>query len=132
DALTEAGPAQVPEVKRAETVTPFELDAVLASGEAVAVVDLASSLDYRHGHIPGAFWAIRARLAKDHIFMPPAGLLILTSPDGELAHLAAPEAARLMPQTIVRVLAGGTRAWEKAALPLESGETHLLSQTDDI
>lgn len=64
--------------------------------------------------------------------MPAAGLVILTSPDGELAHLAAPEVARLRPQTIVRVLAGGTDAWEAASLPLESGETRLLSEADDV
>ncbi len=132
EALTEKGPAPGGDVRKAETVTPYELDAVLASGEAVAVIDLASSLDYRAGHVPGAYWAIRSRLEKDLVFMPAAGLVILTSPDGELAHLAAPEVARLRPQTIVRVLAGGTDAWEAASLPLESGETRLLSEADDV
>lgn len=132
DAFTESGPPPGAEIKKAETITPYELDAVLASGEAVAVVDLAPSRDYRRGHIPGAFWAIRSRFAKDHIFMAPVGLLVLTSPDGELAHLAAAEVARLLPRTIVRVLGGGTRAWQKTGLPLEAGETQMLSRADDV
>lgn len=130
--MTEAGPAPVPTVICADTVSAFELDAVLTSGEAVAVIDLATSLEYRSGHIPGAYWAIRSRLEKDHIYILPVGLIILTSPDGTLAHLAAKEMARLRPQTIIRVIEGGTQAWEAASLALESGETRMLSQTDDV
>lgn len=130
--MMESGPAPMPEIAKAAVLSALELDAVLASGEAVAVIDLASSLEYRSGHVPGAYWAIRARLAEDHIFIPAVGLVILTSPDGDIAHLAAPEIARLRPQTIVRVLDGGTDAWADASLALESGETNLLSRTDDV
>ncbi|MEX0582928.1 MAG: rhodanese-like domain-containing protein [Sneathiella sp.] len=122
----------VVEIRRAQTVSPYELDAVLSSGEPVAVIDLATSLDYRSGHVPGAYWVIRARLAEDHIFIPAVGLIILTSSDGELAHLAAPEIARLRPETIIRVLEGGTGAWAAASLVMESGDTRLLSKTDDV
>lgn len=132
DEMTEAGPPPTPDFAKAPVLSALELDAVLASGEAVAVIDLASSLEYRSGHVPGAFWAIRSRLAEDHIFIPAVGLMILTSPDGNLAHLAAPEVERLRPQTIVRVLDGGTNAWAEASLALESGETNLLSRTDDV
>ena len=130
--MTESGPAHKPEITKASGLSALELDAVLASGEVVAVVDLASSLEYRSGHVPGAYWAIRARLAEDHIFIPAVGLIILTSPDGDLAHLAAAEVERLRPQTIVRVLDGGTNAWAAASLAMESGETNLLSRTDDV
>ena len=52
----------------------------------------------------------RSRLqeAKDAIGEAPS--LVLTSEDGVLAHLAAPEAARLFPQ--VSVLEGGNAAWK--------------------
>ena len=116
----------------AQTLSPYELDAVLSSGEPVAVIDLATSLEYRGGHVPGAFWAIRSRLEEDHIFIPAVGLIILTSCDGDLAHLAAPEVEKLRPDTIVRVLEGGTEAWAAASLALESGDTRLLSKTDDV
>ncbi|TNE38239.1 MAG: thiosulfate sulfurtransferase [Alphaproteobacteria bacterium] len=130
--LAETGELSGPAIETSPVITPFELDAVLASGEAVAVVDIGTSLDYRAGHVPGAYWAIRARLKEDLIFIPPVGLIILTSRDGRLAHLAAEEVSAIRPEVIVRVLDGGTRAWEKASLPLESGETRLLSKTDDI
>ncbi|WP_273543363.1 rhodanese-like domain-containing protein [Sneathiella sedimenti] len=132
DELTATGPAPTPDIAKAPVLSALELDAVLASGEAVAVIDLATSLEYRSGHVPGAFWAIRARLAEDHIFIPAVGLIILTSTDGSLAHLAAPEIEKLRPQTIVRVLDGGTNAWAKASLAMESGETNMLSRTDDV
>jgi rhodanese-related sulfurtransferase len=130
--LIESGPEPAPEIQKSPVVSALELDAVLSSGEAVAVIDLASSLEYRSGHVPGAFWAIRSRLAEDHIFIPAVGLIILTSPNGDLAHLAAPEVERLRPETIVRVLEGGTNGWAAASLALESGETNLLSRTDDV
>ena len=130
--MAESGPAPISEITKAPVLSALELDAVLASGEAVAVIDLASSLEYRSGHVPGANWTIRARLAEDHIFIPAVGLIVLTSPDGDLAHLAAPEVERLRPQTIVRVLDGGTNAWASASLAMESGETNLLSRTDDV
>ncbi|WP_202526025.1 rhodanese-like domain-containing protein [Sneathiella litorea] len=132
DEMVEKGQMPTPEITKASVLSALELDAVLASGEAVAVIDLASSLEYRNGHVPGAYWAIRARLAEDHIFIPAVGLIILTSPDGNLAHLAAPEIEKLRPQTIVRVLDGGTNAWAEASLVMESGETNLLSRTDDV
>ena len=46
--------------------------------------------------------------------------------------MAAPEVEKLRPDTIVRVLEGGTEAWAAASLALESGDTRLLSKTDDV
>ncbi len=128
----ESGPPDRPSFLQYPELSPQELDAVLASREAVAVIDVGSSLNYRTAHIPGAYWAIRSRLAADHIYIPPVGLIILTSEDGRLAHLAAAEVAQLRPQSIVRVLEGGTRAWEAASMALESGETNMLSTNDDV
>ena len=53
----------VPELERAEvaTIGPAELQALLDRGEAT-VVDLAPSIAYEAGHIPGAWFAVRARL----------------------------------------------------------------------
>ncbi len=128
----ENGPPAGPSFLQYPELSPQELDAVLASREAVAVIDVGSSLNYRSAHIPGAYWAIRSRLAADHIYIPPVGLIIMTSEDGRLAHLAAAEVAQLRPQAIVRVLEGGTKAWEAATMALESGETQMLSTNDDV
>jgi 3-mercaptopyruvate sulfurtransferase SseA len=56
--------------------------------------------------------------------------LVLTSEDGLLAHLAAPEAAALWPQ--VRVLEGGNAAWLAAGRPTESGVARATTARDDV
>jgi rhodanese-related sulfurtransferase len=102
----------------------------LAAGE-VTVVDFATSLEYRAGHLPGAWFAVRSRLAEALGRIGAASAFVFTSPDGALAKLAALDAATLT-RTPVTVLRGGTRAWSAAGLPLESGATRLASDTDDV
>jgi hypothetical protein len=58
--------------------------------------------------------------------------VVLTSEDGVLAHLAAPEAAALWPQAEVRVLEGGNAAWFAAGLPAESGIERATTALDDV
>lgn len=117
---------------KAPEVSALELDAVIASGEASAVLDLSDSLSYRAGHIPGAFWAIRSRLEQDLIFLPPVGYIVLTAEDVRLAHLAADEVARIRPDAIVHVLKDGNQGWRDAQLKTEEGDTSQLSRPDDI
>ena len=83
------------------------------------IVDLSRSPDYRQGHIPGAWFAIRARLAPAFATIKPRGTLILTSEDGVLAGLAVEE-ARALTDRPVRWLKGGNAAWAAAGLPLSS------------
>ncbi|MEP3247587.1 MAG: rhodanese-like domain-containing protein [Sneathiella sp.] len=124
---------QVPTVElKALEVSALELDAVIASGEAAAVLDLSDSLSYRAGHIPGAFWAIRSRLEQDLIFLPPVGYIVLTAEDVRLAHLAVDEVARIRPDAIVHVLKDGNQGWRDAKLKIEEGDTSQLSRPDDI
>jgi rhodanese-related sulfurtransferase len=102
----------------------------LAAGTA-AVVDLDLSRRHAQGHIPGAWFAIRARLGEGLAKLPPGQIVVLTSSDGALAQLAAaelPTAGR----SPVSVLSGGTRAWIQAGLPLESGMGRMLDPADDV
>jgi rhodanese-related sulfurtransferase len=115
---------------RADTVSARELRREL-DREAVAVIDLSSKPQYADGHVPGAWHAIRANLAENLGKVPGTGPLVLTSPDGILARLAAPEAARLTNRA-VRVLDGGTDAWRAAGLPLENGQTRLTDMSEDV
>ncbi|GLQ05512.1 rhodanese-like domain-containing protein [Sneathiella chinensis] len=126
-----SGPEAGPEVREIPTLSPHELDAVLASGEPIAVLDIGPSLSYRKGHVPGARWAIRSRFDRELAFLPPVGLVIVVAEDDRLAHLAAPEIVAVRPEVIVRVLKGGSRGWKAAGLPLEEGETRHLSRPDD-
>jgi len=124
-------PAEVPGLAacRAPEIEAPALAAALARG-AVAVIDLSSSRSYRDGHIPGAAFAIRARLAAALRREPPGAALVLTSEDGVLARLAAAEIEPPEGKP-VRVLAGGNRAWREAGLALEGGEGRMLDPPED-
>jgi hypothetical protein len=73
---------------------------------------------------------VRSRLAEAKARMGEAKKLVLTSEDGNLAHLAAPEAARLWPE--VKVLDGGNAAWFAAGKPTESGVERATTVRDDV
>jgi len=102
----------------------------LAAGEAT-VVDFATSLEYRAGHIPGAWFAVRSRLRDALDRIGPAQRFVFTSPDGTLARLAALD-ARSVTDVPVAVLAGGTRVWKATDLPVEQGNTRLAAELDDV
>jgi rhodanese-related sulfurtransferase len=106
------------------TIQPVELRA-----NPGVVVDLALSRQHRQGHIPGAWFAIRARLAEALNKLPAQGDLVLTSEDGTIARYAAAELDTRRP---VKVLAGGTAAWLAAGLPLDTGMGPLASEPDDV
>ncbi len=108
---------------------PGVAPAALAAGKAT-VVDLSTSLRFRAWHVPGAWWAVRARLAEARAKIPAAKEIVLTSEDGWLAQLAAPEAATLWPE--VKVLEGGNQAWRAAALATESGIARATTALDDV
>jgi rhodanese-related sulfurtransferase/predicted metal-dependent enzyme (double-stranded beta helix superfamily) len=110
-------------------IAPQELAPLLARGEAV-VIDLEGSLAYRERHIPGAWFAIRARLEMALPKVPGQGMLVVTSRDGDVAALAVPELAALTNRP-VKLLSGGTNAWVRAGLPLASGEEHMADAPID-
>jgi hypothetical protein len=56
---------------------------------------------------------------------------VLTSPDGELANIAAAELARTI-ALAVHALDGGTRAWTLAGYPLASGADRMAETPDDV
>jgi rhodanese-related sulfurtransferase len=96
-------------------------DTLAAAGDAL-VVDLARSVAYRDGHIPGALWGIRTRLDQLRKRLSGARMVVLTSPDGILARLAVPE-VRALTAAPVRVLHGGTASWRAAGGPLARDRT---------
>jgi rhodanese-related sulfurtransferase len=114
---------------RAETVTPKELAALMVGGGAL-VVDLAESRQHRAGHIPAARFAIRAFMPNNLKALADSGVVVLTSPDGVLAKLAAADAQRSGRK--VKVLEGGTRAWAAAGEPLATGFKDALDKPVDV
>ena len=118
--LTETGPRP----PRIPGTPPWRT--VSAIPEGAAVLDLSTSLRFAHQHIPGAWWGVRSRLAEARAQIA-ADTLVLTSEDGVLAHLAAPEAAELFPHVVV--LEGGNASWRGA---WESGVERATTARDDV
>ncbi|HEX9647114.1 MAG TPA: hypothetical protein VGB88_06425, partial [Alphaproteobacteria bacterium] len=100
-------------------------------GRDMTLIDFADSRSFKAGHVAGAWWTVRARLAETIARMPQSQMVVATSPNSDLAHLAAPEIARHV-RCPVRVLGGGTDAWVAAGLPLEAGDARMLGDQDDV
>ena len=106
----EAGALRIPHV------TPAEL-AVLAGEGAVQVVDLARSIDFRDGHVPGAIWGIRTRLSRLSDRLTGDRQIVVAAPEEAQARLAAAELQGFA-KAPVKILAGGTKAWAAAGFPM--------------
>ena len=106
------------------------LAALVARDDAI-IIDLSLSRDYRRAHIPGSWFAIRSRLASALAKIPLRGTLVVTSEDGILAGLAAPEARALVDRP-VRFLEGGNAAWQAAGHPLTADDPRMADEAVDM
>ncbi len=97
----------------------------------VAVLDFDTSIRYRKGHIPGAWWVNRARLATALAKLPATRLIAVAAPEEALARLAAGEVAEQTGATVVMVK-GGTLSWIQDGRPVEKGHTRMLDEADDV
>jgi rhodanese-related sulfurtransferase len=104
--------------------------AELMARDEATIVDLSISRDYLKAHIPGAWFAIRSRLARALGKISLQGTLVLTSEDGVLAGLAADEAAALLDRP-VRALAGGNAAWLGAGRTLTAADPRMADDAVD-
>jgi rhodanese-related sulfurtransferase len=115
------------------SVAPAELHKSL---EHSLVIDLDTSLRYRDGHVPGAWFAVRANLGKTIPEMlakqNAVTRIVLVSPDGEIAALAAAEAEAAAGGLPVAILAGGMKAWRDAKLAIEAGHTRMADPPTDV
>ncbi|HWW25349.1 MAG TPA: rhodanese-like domain-containing protein [Caulobacter sp.] len=127
---TGAWTPRLPILPAVEALSPEDL-AQAITDEAVVVIDLAPSPRHRKAHVPGAWFAIRAELPEALGRLPKDKAFVLTSTDGVLAALAAPELEDLTDRS-VRVLAGGTEAWIAAGRAVEGGLTRAANAPTDI
>jgi rhodanese-related sulfurtransferase len=91
----------------------------LFSRNTATIVDVSLSRNYLKDHIPGAWFAIRTRLAGAFKKIPLRGTLVLTSEDGTVAQLAVAE-AQAAAGIPVHFLAGGNAAWKTAGYELSA------------
>jgi rhodanese-related sulfurtransferase len=132
DGELEIGPwrPSLPSIPTVEIISPDDLAVALGDG-GVVVLDLAASPVHRKGHVPGAWFAIRARLAEAFERIPEGLPIVLTSPDGRLARLAAAEVEEISDHP-VRVLDGGTEAWAASGRRLDAGLVRAASDPEDV
>ncbi len=107
-----------------------------AVSDGAVLIDLQPSLGYRDKHGEGASYAKRQglantiRIARSSGRIAGAARIILTSPDGHLAALAAKD---LLDDGLdVAIVENGTAAWDAAGLPMQGGVTDHLVEPDDV
>jgi len=114
------------------TTVPYKPWETTQNVEGAVVLDFSTSLRFHYRHIPGAWWVVRSRLHEAREKLGDVDSLVLTSEDGVLAHLAAPDVAAHWPYAKVRVLEGGNAAWLAAGRPTESGHERSTTTRDDV
>ncbi|WP_085882269.1 rhodanese-like domain-containing protein [Oceanibacterium hippocampi] len=111
-------------------IMPAALAECIDAGSPLTVLDVGTSLAYRRGHVPGALWTPRSRLAGALAHLAADGPVVVTADDPTLVAFAAADLAALVPGRDIRRLDGGTAAFA-AIRPLETGLVAPLSETDD-
>ncbi len=132
----DVGPDRAPQPAppAVRSVTAALLSDWLATGD-VAVVDVTASASYVERHVPGAWLAVRSQLPNllpellTRLGTPRR--VVLTCGSSLRARFAAKDIEGLLMTSEVWVFEGGTAAWIAAGQPVETGETHLLSQRID-
>ena len=129
----ETGPAKREPALFIEHSATLSVSELMHMRAHATVVDLADSLTYRKGHIPGAHWAVRARVA-DWASALEEKPIVLTSPDAKLAHFTARELSAARTELQIIVLEGGTDAWRDAGNEMEREriEELALTEIDDV
>jgi rhodanese-related sulfurtransferase len=122
--LPPGGQTKLPSVEVAELKAQLQ-------AKKTTLIDVADSLSYKKGHIPGAWFAIRSRLDDELRTIPASSSFVVTGDDPEMTALTGRDLARISGKP-VSLLAGGNAAWIKAKLPLVQGFEKLSTKTDDI
>jgi rhodanese-related sulfurtransferase len=111
-------------------IEPAKLNELIQAKKAT-VIDFADSIRYKQGHIPGAWFAIRSRLAESIKKLPDSSSFVVTGDNTALVALAARDLAELTSKPVT-ILAGGNAAWRKANFPLSKGFENLSTKADNV
>ena len=105
-----------------KSITPVELDGLLADGGSRAFVDVSDVPEYNEAHIPGFSSVTRAEIEYRFQRLVPSRRtpVVLADVDGRRAELAAGTVER-MGYDDVSVLAGGVARWSLEEFPTEWG-----------
>jgi rhodanese-related sulfurtransferase len=130
----EPDPAGLDEARgRIRLTGPIELAALLKTPGPPVVVHVGTSRDFADGHVPAAHWLPRGWLEPRIEALVPDWTepIVVTSQAGVDAAFAAASLLDLGYHDVT-ALAGGTRAWAAAGLPVERGLAGVMAPPDDI
>jgi rhodanese-related sulfurtransferase len=116
---------------RVQAKPPAEVRTLLATG--AAAVFVGTSDQFSEGHVPGSRWLPRSWLEIRIAEVLPSleQPVVVTCVDGMQSALAAATLQDLGYKD-VSLLAGGTGAWSKAGLPMETGLAGVIQPPDDV
>ena len=112
-----------------ENLSAEQLNQIIQN-ENPLILDLADSLEFREGHLPGAKRASRSGMAKYLENQNRHSHVILSSSDGALASLTAEEVQRNLNREVL-VLEGGVDAWKNSGYLLEQGDDPDAGELSD-
>ncbi|MBP6903350.1 MAG: rhodanese homology domain-containing protein [Burkholderiaceae bacterium] len=118
----------LPEVPSLSTATLAEW--LADATQRTLVLNFTTSANHVKGHIPGAWWLLRAQLPQALKALPAADRIVLTCGSSALARFVAADLARLTDAPLA-VLQGGNAAWAAEGRPLDRGEQRLASPRID-
>lgn len=129
----ERGPERVklPPLPDVAQVQAEELATWLANdGAGTCLIDVSSSAGYVKQHIPGSRWALASTLEQVLAELKSCSRVVLYCADGLRSRFAAVHLSRSS-KAPVYWLDGGLQAWLRQDLPVEAGETKLVSPRID-
>ena len=108
-----------------QSIDPKSLFARIQAGERIRVVDVRTSLEFRHGHASGAvnvpLTSIRDRITG----VADDELIAVICQSGHRSQMACQKIEAVHPQALS--VSGGTAAWAQAGLPIEQAQKEPLS-----
>jgi len=109
-----------------KTITPAELQTILATHSSASVIDVRTPVEFAEVHVPQARSVPLDELKPDALQLQKDQPVYLLCRSGGRATKAAEKFAKAgFAQPIV--VAGGTLAWIEANLPVTRGQTKVIS-----
>lgn len=109
-----------------KTITPVELQKILAENPGASVIDVRTPVEFAEVHIPAAQSIPLDQLVPSALTLAADQPVYLVCRSGQRATKAAEQLAKAgFTQTVV--VAGGTLAWVDAGLPVSCGQTKVIS-----
>jgi len=129
-AFTEKGEweSKLPAVGNVNYISEAEL--VSQQANDIVVIDVSPFHEYKRGHIPGAWYAIRSDMPNAVKNLPKSKQYVITDRNGTFAPYIASELEALV-NVPVSVLKGGTQAWAATGGKLEKQPEKLASPAID-